>query len=185
MISPWHYRLASKIIHRGGIIAYPTEAVYGLGCDPLNYHAVEKICQLKNRSLDQGLILIAANVEQVQPYTDCTHAQLNKLTTKKNAQLTWLVPANPHCPGWVTGQHDSIAIRFTNHPIAKKLCKYTKHALISTSANRSGQEPARNALRVKQIFTNELDWILHAEVGAHSRPTEIRDYNSGDIIRQG
>lgn len=185
MISPWHYRLASKIIHRGGIIAYPTEAVYGLGCDPLNYHAVEKICQLKNRSLDKGLILVASDPGQLLGYTTIPLTQLNKLATSANAAISWLVPAHPHCPPWLSGNHDTIAVRFSRHPVVKTLCENSGYALVSTSANQSGLPPRRTALGVQQIFGTEVDLILHANTGGKNRPSEIRDFNTGETLRAG
>ncbi len=184
-MTPWQLRLATKIIHRGGIIAYPTEAVFGLGCDPLDFNAVETICQLKNRSLSKGLILIASDLEQVRPFTSATPAQLRKLETKTSTPTTWIMPAHPHCPRWLTGKHQGIAIRITKHPIAQQLCEQLGHALVSTSANISNHPAARTALDVQRIFAENVDMILHADTGGYHQASEIRDVRSNRILRPG
>ncbi len=169
-MTPWQYRLATKIIRRGGIIAYPTEAVFGLGCDPLNYTAVKNLCLLKNRSLSKGLILIASQPEQILSYISATPAQLKKLSAITTTPVTWLIPAHPDCPAWLTGKHDSIAIRITRHPVASELCQRLGQALVSTSANISHQTAARKALDVQRIFGDSLDMIMHADTGGAQAP---------------
>jgi len=182
-MTPWQVRLATKIIRRGGIIAYPTEAVFGLGCDPLNYTAVENLCLLKHRSLSKGLILIASQLEQVRAYVSATPAQLKKLSSISTYPVTWLMPAHPDCPAWLTGKHESIAIRLTRHPLARELCQQLGHALVSTSANISRRPAARTALDVQRLFGDDIDKIIHADTGGAMRPSEIRDVISGKVIR--
>jgi L-threonylcarbamoyladenylate synthase len=181
----WKLRLAKKIIDRGGIIAYPTESVFGLGCDPLNYHAVETICQLKNRSLSKGLILIASHIDQLESFTLLAPAQRKKLHTQRSKPTTWIVPASKDCPPWLRGQYEGIAVRLTRHPLARQLCEHMGHALISTSANISQHPAARNALTVQRIFGQKLDLILHADTGQFSQPSEIIDIRSNKLIRRG
>lgn len=180
----WQRRQAARIVHRGGLIAYPTEAVYGLGCDPLNAAAVQRLLTLKNRSMDKGLILIAADFDQLRPY-------LAALSTDDEATLaatwpgpvTWLVPARPETPRWLRGQHRSLAVRVTDHPLAATLCRQLGHPLVSTSANRSGQIPARSPLTVQRQLGPALDLILEGPLGKQSRPTTIRDLASGKTLR--
>jgi len=182
-MTPWQYRLTTNIIRRGGIIAYPTEAVFGLGCDPVNFRAVEEICRLKRRNLSKGLILIASHIDQVRAYVSATPAQLKKLAKTTTSPVTWIMPAQAECPTWLTGNHHSIAVRITRHPIAKTLCQQLGHALVSTSANISRQPAARTALDVQRIFGDELDMIIHADTGDSRRPSEIRDITSGKTLR--
>jgi len=182
-MTPWQLRQAVKCIQQGGIIAYPTEAVFGLGCDPLDLDAVESICSLKHRSLEQGLILIVSRLDQARPYTTASDTQLKKLQKKTSRPITWLLPKSDLCPPWITGQYDSIAIRCTTHPIALQLCEYTGQALVSTSANISRHPPAQNARDVRRIFGNNINIILHDDTGNQTKPSEIRDLISGKKLR--
>lgn len=184
-MSTWKLRLAKKIIDRGGIIAYPTESVYGLGCDPLNYDAVKTLCLLKKRPLSKGLILIASHLEQLQAFTQLSPAQQKILSMPRPKPTTWIVPASKNCPHWLRGQHEGIAVRLTQHPLAQQLCQLTGHALISTSANISQQAAAKNAFTTRRIFGETLDIILHAETGHCPQPSEIININNQKIIRHG
>jgi L-threonylcarbamoyladenylate synthase len=182
-MTPWQLRRAIRIVQRGGIIAYPTEAVFGLGCDPLDFTAVQTICRLKNRSLSKGLILIASDIDQVRPYVSATRAQLGKLMTKSRTPTTWIMPAHPNCPAWLTGKYQGIAIRITEHPIARQLCAQLGHPLVSTSANISHHPAARKALDVQRIFRESVDMIVHADTGGRRRASVIRDVLSDKVLR--
>ncbi len=182
-MTPWQLRQAVKIVRQGGIIAYPTEAVFGLGCDPLDFSAVAAICELKNRSLSKGLILIAADIEQIKPFVSATRAQLDKLARKTTTPTTWIMPAHPHCPAWLSGSHDGIAIRLIKHPPARRLCEHLGHPLVSTSANISHHPAARKALDVQRIFGDSVDMIIHSDTGGGRTASEIRDMRSNKVVR--
>ena len=180
----WQLRQAARVIHGGGLIAYPTEAIYGLGCDPLDAAAVQRLLALKERPMDKGLILIAADIDQLRPY-------LAPLSTKDETTVlatwpgpvTWLLPARPETPHWLRGTHDTLAVRITDHPLAAALCRQLGHPLVSTSANRSGQPPARTPLTVQRQLGRTLDLIVSGPLGNQTRPTIIRDLVSGQILR--
>jgi len=177
---------AIKVITDGGIIAYPTEAVYGLGCDPFNETAVKRLLAIKQRPIEQGLILIAAEWQQVanlvQPISDEKMAEINATWP---GPVTWVFPASPLVPPWIRGQHPSIAIRITGHSIAKQLCQRFNKPLVSTSANLSGQVALHDTVGVKLAFSNKIDYILPGRVGGNPKPSEIRDVLTGNIIRPG
>ena len=183
MTSQFSFKLACRHIHAGGIIAYPTESVIGLGCDPLNENAVNKLLKIKNRSVDKGLILIASSAEQLLPFVKITQQQLEKLTGFQNKPITWLVQASDFAPFWITGYHQKIAVRITRHPIAEQLCEMTGHPLVSTSANVSGHKAAKTLLQTKQYFSDLVDFYLPGNIGVHDKPSEIRDLDSDAIIR--
>ncbi len=170
-----------KILQQGGVIAYPTEAVFGLGCDPLNETAVMRLLALKQRSIDKGLILIASDFSQVADFLLPLNKQQKKYT--QASETTWIFPAKKNAPKWITGKFDSIAIRITRHLAVKQLCQSFGSALISTSANLSGLEPTKTAQEVIEQFNQLLDGVLDNKVGQLSKPTEIRDSISGEIIR--
>lgn len=184
MSSAFLLKQAARICNDGGVIAYPTESVFGLGCDPLNQQAVYKILQLKNRSVDMGLILIASNIEQLLPFIKITSAQKKQLIKKTITPVTWLVQSSNETPEWITGKHKKMAIRITQHPICKRLCGYTNYPLVSTSANPSGRKPAKNNLQVFSYFGNSIDFVLSGKTGRLKNPTEIRDLETNAIIRQ-
>jgi L-threonylcarbamoyladenylate synthase len=180
----WLLSQAARAIHRGGIVAYPTEAVFGLGCDPLNPVAVQDLLTLKQRPMDKGLILIAADLEQLLPFIEpLTSADKAQLAQTWPGPHTWLLPARADTPRWLRGRHDTLAVRVTAHPLAAALCRAAGQALVSTSANPAGKPPATNALRVRRYFPHGLDFIFNGATGGESGPTPIRDWSSKKLIR--
>ncbi len=183
-MNPWQLRQAARIVHAGGLIAYPTEAVYGLGCDPLNAAAVQRLLTLKHRPMDKGLILIASDLDQLRAFL----LPLNPddeatLATTWPGPVTWLLPARPETPRWLRGRHDTLAVRVTDHPLTAALCRTLGHPLVSTSANLAGRPPARDALGVRRAFGDRIDFLLHGPLGGLARPTTIRDLRSGHTLR--
>ena len=183
-MTAWHLRQAAAALRGGGTIAYPTETVFGLGCDPLNPDAIEKLLILKQRPIEKGLILIGAKLEHLRPYINIDDSKLlQKLQTAMPQPTTWIVPARTHTPTWLTGQHRTIAVRITSHPIATELCNRFAGAIVSTSANPAGLAPAQTALTVKRYFHNELDYLLHTTIKSNNKPSEIRDLLSDKVFR--
>jgi L-threonylcarbamoyladenylate synthase len=176
---------AREVLARGGIVAYPTEAVYGLGCDPANAAAVERLLTLKGRDVRKGLILIAADIQGLSPWiAEPTPEVRARLDRTWPGPVTWLLPASSDCPVQVRGDHDTVAARVTAHPAAADLCRAWGGALVSTSANRSGAAPARDASRVRRLFGDEIDLVIDGPVGGLDRPTPIRDARTGATIRE-
>lgn len=175
--------LAIDKIRKGRIIAYPTEAVYGLGCDPLNETAIHHLLSLKNRSIIKGLILIAANWAQLKPYvTPLSDETLTRILSTWPGPVTWLLPASPKTPLWIKGAHDTVAVRITDHPIANALCDQFCSAIVSTSANVEGVPPAKTAQEVRKVFDKDV-YVVGGAVGELSKPTEIRDGVTGKVVR--
>ena len=176
--------VAATCIRAGGIIAYPTEAVFGLGCDPGNLQAVKRLLAMKQRDADKGLILIAAEPAQLAPYLARLTLELeHRLHSAWPGPVTWVVPAHESVSPLLRGAHATLAVRVTAHPVAAALCRRTDSALISTSANLAGQQPARNAAEVRAVFATALDYVLDAPVGAADRPTVIRDLLTARVLR--
>jgi len=170
----------------GGIIAYPTEAVFGLGCDPMDEKATRKLLLLKNRSEQKGLILVAANFAQLQPYlTTLSPVLFDKVTQSWPGPINWLLPVNPSSPKYLRGKFNLQAVRISNHPIVQALCNAFGGAIVSTSANTSRRPAAKTALQVRSYFTNQLDYIVNETVGDQKTPCEIRNSLTDRIIRPG
>ena len=183
-MSHFKLRLAARCIRQGGIIASPTEAVYGLGCDPYNAAAVLRLLALKHRPADKGVILIAANFAQIQPWIQpLSKQQKRRLDQSWPGPTTWLLPASPAVPVWIRGKHDRIALRITAHPLAKALCETTGSAIVSTSANISQQNPAKSVMSVRRYFADRLDFILAGPLGGLAKPTTIKDLITGETTR--
>jgi len=183
-VNRWHILHAVEIIRSGGVIAYATEAVFGLGCDPRNSEAVKRLLQLKQRKPEKGLILIASTFEQIEPYILPLDTKTKRRIDKSwPGPTTWLLPVRPEVPHWISGGHKKIAIRITAHPQAKALCEALEGPLVSTSANRHQQQAARSVMHVRRIFTNQLAYILPGKIGAQGNPTEIRDAETNKVIR--
>lgn len=185
-MTPFQLREAVRALRCGGVIAYPTEAVYGLGCDPLNPDAVLRLLNLKRRPMDKGLILVAADFAQLQPYLLPLAATLaQQVRASWPGPVTWLLPVPPQVPVWLRGRHDSLAVRVSAHPVVRALCTAFGGPIVSTSANPTGQRPARDPLTVRRLFAGSVDCILHAPLGGLGRPTEIRDGRTGRLVRAG
>jgi L-threonylcarbamoyladenylate synthase len=182
--SQWQLHAAAHWVRNGGVIAYPTEAVFGLGCDPAQRRAVERILTLKCRPAAQGLILIASEWRQLQPWLIPVPSRWeDKLRRSWPGPVTWLIPANRSCPRWLTGDHDSLAVRVSAHPLVRRLCDALDRAIVSTSANRSGHRPARSVLDVRLQFGARLDFVLPGRLGTLEKPTPILDLASGRVVR--
>lgn len=177
-------RLARAVaaVKAGGVIAYPTEAVYGLGCDPRNRAAVLRLLRLKRRPVNKGLILIAADARQLMPYVTDIPAHVRATWP---GPVTWLLPARKDVPRWIRGRHSSIAVRVTAHATAAALCRAAGRALVSTSANPSRERPARSYRETATRLGAGVDYIVRGRTGGARRPTEIRDARTRKIVRAG
>ncbi len=184
-MNAWQLNRAVRVLRQGGVIAYPTEAVWGLGCDPWNEAAVMRLLRLKRRPVDKGLILVASSIDQVQPLlTPLTLSQRQSVMDSWPGPVTWLIPDPADMiPDWVKGRHDSVAIRVSAHPLVKHLCDAWGGPLVSTSANPSAAQPAKTNLKVKTYFGSGLDFILNGELGGRDRPSEIRSISDFSVIR--
>lgn len=177
-----------EVLHQGGVIAYPTEAVFGLGCDPQQDAAIEKLLALKQRPADKGLILIAAEERQLYPYLDLqqiSEATWQRVRASWPGHVTWLLPVAPTVSTLLRGVHSTLAVRVTTHAQVQTLCTAFGGPLVSTSANLAGQSPARTVQEVIQQFDDQLDAVLSGDTGGADKPSEIRDAMTGRILRPG
>jgi L-threonylcarbamoyladenylate synthase len=178
-------REAARLLRAGGVVAYPTEAVYGLGCDPLNGEAVLRLLDIKQRPMHMGVILIGSRIEHFAPFIDPPpRAVQEALDRTWPGPVTWLLPCRPETPVWLRGRHESLALRVTDHPLAAALCDAFGGAIVSTSANTSGHPPARTALQAR-IRCPGIDRVLNGPTGGRSRPSEIRDARTRTVVRAG
>lgn len=177
---------AAELLRAGGVLAYPTEAVFGLGCDPQDLAAFERVFSLKQRPPSQGVLLIAAEFAQVERYIALDQVpkeRMDDALATWPGPFTWIFPRSAAVPAWVAGNHDGIALRVTAHAPTAVLCHAFGGAIVSTSANPHGQPPARSPQEVAGYFGDALDGLLAAPLGGAAQPSVIRDVLTGAIIR--
>jgi L-threonylcarbamoyladenylate synthase len=177
-------RHAADLLLAGGVIAYPTEGVFGLGCLPDDTAAVERILAIKNRAANKGLILIAASAGQFDGWVDPQH--LAKIPEPDSQQpVTWICRPSARVPAIVTGEHPGLAVRVTTNPVAAAICDAVGMPIVSTSANKSGRPVARNPMVVQRQFGRLVDYVVPGRCGPARGPSEIRDMESGKVLRPG
>jgi L-threonylcarbamoyladenylate synthase len=184
MATDFAIRHAAHCIRRGGIIAYPTETVYGLGCDPLNAAAVNAINILKGRDASKGLILLASRLQQLDALIEVADPDDRAAIVGERQPTSWVVPARARAPRWITGRHQTVAIRISTHPLVIELCDSLDHALVSTSANPAGKKPSLNALQLHHYFDGLVDAMLISNHNCSGRPSSIRDLKSRKLLRK-
>jgi L-threonylcarbamoyladenylate synthase len=183
MFSSWQVQRAARTVRAGGVIAYPTEAVWGLGCDPWDERAVARLLALKSRQQHKGLILVADDSRQFDfLLRDLPQRWLERLANTWPGPNTWLVPHQQRLPPWITGAHANVALRVSDHPRVRDLCRLTG-PLVSTSANPVGRPAARSRLRLEQYFRGQLDAVLGGTLGGRRNPSAIRDLRTGEVHR--
>ena len=178
--------VAAEAVAAGGVLAYPTEAVWGLGCDPWNREAVQQILTIKRRPMEKGLIMVAADESAIAPLLKhLTPEQIKRMRQTWPGPVTWVIPdSQGWAPEWVRGSHSSIAVRISRHPVVQALCQSWDKPLISTSANRAGEEPLRSQGDVEALLGDEVDFIVPGTVGdLESEPSRIFDLVSGKQLR--
>ena len=174
-----------EILRGGGVIAYPNESVFGLGCLPDKEPAVQRLLQLKGRDRSLGLILIAAEWDQFEGWAANKEALRNSRQVRESRGITWAVAAHPNAPDWITGGRNTIAVRRSLHPPAAALSLAVGSPLVSTSCNPHGMPPARTAAEAVEYFGEQVDWIMPGECGDLQGPSEIRDAATGEVLRPG
>ncbi|MGV3344547.1 L-threonylcarbamoyladenylate synthase type 1 TsaC [Enterobacteriaceae bacterium LUAb1] len=176
-----------EILQQQGVIAYPTEAVFGLGCDPDSEQAVRQLLTLKQRPIEKGLILIAADYQQLLPYVadeQLTPTQRHRMNLCWPGAVSWVLPARSLTPKWLTGRFNSLAVRVSSHPDVRLLCQTFGKPLVSTSANLTGQPPCRTYDEVLAQFGHDFP-VYPGETSGRKNPSEIRDIITGELFRQG
>jgi L-threonylcarbamoyladenylate synthase len=183
MVNSWRVKQAAKAVRAGAVIAYPTEAVWGLGCDPWDEEAVNRLLMIKGRLMDKGLILVADNIRQFDfLFEDFPELWMDRMASTWPGPNTWLVPHQNLLPLWITGQHETVALRVSDHPLVRDLCAAVG-PLVSTSANPQGRPAARTRLRVQQYFSGQIDYVLGGNLGGRKNPSVIRDLATGHVVR--
>lgn len=184
-VPAWRQQPLREVLASDGVIAYPTEGVWGLGCLPDCLDAVQRILDLKRRPAHKGLILVAAEPEQLSPWIDWGALPLDRLSEILGTwpgPTTWVLPCYSHVSPLLRGKFDTLAVRISAHPVVRSLC-HRHGPLVSTSANHAGRRAAKTELQVRQWFNSEIDAVIPGKLGGRKGPSEIRDGLTGESFR--
>ncbi|TFH75507.1 tRNA threonylcarbamoyladenosine biosynthesis protein RimN [Gammaproteobacteria bacterium LSUCC0112] len=183
-------KVAAHRLMQGGVIAYPTEAVWGLGCDPQNEEACLELLQIKQRPIQKGMILIAGQIGDFEEILAAlSPGQYKKLDVAwqqqgKTGAVTFLVPdVLDQIPFWIKGSHRAVALRVSHHPVVRSLCKEFGGPIVSTSANITGKLPARSRVLVEKYFGSQLNFVVPGQLGGARNPSKIVDFSTGQLVR--
>jgi len=180
----------TRDLKAGELIAYPTEAVFGIGCDALNVTALKKLRASKNRTRHKGFIVICSSVEQLKksfPNLQLTTKQWGQLTQQQNHPTTWLIPIGQHVKTspnrYLVGNNRTLAVRITEHPLAKALCEEFGGPIVSSSANKAGARPAKKLIQVRKNFRSKIKNYVNGALGSSLEPSQIIDIKTGKVVR--
>jgi len=180
----WQLDLAVKTLKDGGVIAYPTESVFGLGCDASNLKAIARLLAIKQRSYQKGLIVLVSDIRQALPLlAPLSSAQIDKIDQPSIRATTWLIDKQADLSPLLVGQHQKLAVRVTDNPIAKKLCDLFAKPIISTSCNLNGKPASSQVSDIRNKMILKVDQIVGGNCSGQP-PSRIVDLDSGAIIRQ-
>jgi len=179
-------RAAAQIVRRGGLVVYPTETVYGLGCDPLNVQAVKRVLDVKG-DRKKPLPVLAASIVDADKVAFVS-PNGKKLAAKFwPGHLTMVFPKKPALPDIVTFGWDSVGLRIPNNDVALQLISLSGGLLIGSSANRTGEEPARRVQEISGELKEMVDVVLDGGPAVQGRPSTVVDLTSEKprILREG
>lgn len=177
---------AINALNNDGVICYATEGVWGLGCHPQSKQAFKRLLQIKNRPLHKGVILIAGDISQLYKYIEINDDIIKLFNAHRNDFITFVVPKSQSCPQYLCGDFDSVAVRITNYQHLKELCLLAKTPIVSTSANKTGQETVKSIKQAQEVFADRIDSYVTFPLGNQNKPSKIIKWNNGaiEIIRQ-
>ena len=178
-------RVAVRVLLSGGIIACPTEGVWGLSCRATDKIAIKRLLELKKRSSEKGLIILVSSLQQVKEWIGPIPCYAREhLHSEGHRPITWLLPSTSKCPPILNGGRHSVAIRIVNLFNLIHFCKKVG-PIVSTSANHSGCQPLLLRHQVVARFGKTIDWICAGRTGGLKGPTRIEDPINRRIIRPG
>ena len=181
----WQAQFSAHVLRQGGVIAHPTEAVWGLACDPFSEVSVDYLLALKGRPVEKGLILVSSNISHFSSLLKPLNSDMTSRFCEPQARpTTWIVPDPLQItPAWIRGAHSGVAVRVSTHPVIKELSRFFGGPIISTSANPTGKKPAMSVREIRQYFKGDMDYILPGSLGGSLRPSQIIDLATGNILR--
>lgn len=181
----WRANYAVHVLRQEGVIAHPTEAVWGLACDPFSETAVQRLLDLKGRPREKGLILISSDPAHFAGLLAPLSLELQaRFSARQPRPTTWIVPdLRQQIPQWLRGKHAGVAVRVSQHPVVHALTSRFRGPIVSTSANPAGRSPAMNLGDIRHYFSGRIDYVVNGSLGEANRPSRIIDLQSGQVLR--
>jgi len=173
---------AAEVVRQGGVICYPTEAVWGLGCHPMDFSAVSRIMKIKRRCEQQGVILVASRQQQLAPYISASCDVLDKAEAYWPGFVTCVLTKSAICPDYLSGCHMTIAVRVSAFATIQQLCELAQSALVSTSANRHGEPPLKTLAAARSVFADSVDYYVDEPLGGALKPSRIIGFDQHETI---
>ena len=177
---------AAQTLKEGGVIACPTEGVFGLSARVNDVNAVQRVISIKHRALNKGLIVVASDIAMLEGtvnFAQLSQDSMRLIHEKWPGHATFIVPAHPSLPSVLTGGRNTVAVRVSAFPLLQELCRQTNCPIVSTSANISGNEPVADLDELKRVFGYVVDYILDEPCQGLSKPSTIYDAMTGAILR--
>jgi L-threonylcarbamoyladenylate synthase len=179
-------RAAGFLMKQGGVVVYPTETVYGLGCVPSDTDASQRVCEIKQRA-DKPLPLICADITAARKIVEMDSAAEKLAARFWPGPLTIVLPARVKYSMWVNHGASTLGVRVSPHSVASMLAKEAGGVIVSTSANISGGEPAMSASEAMDIFGNKVDIILDGGRSQGGESSTVVDLTGEEVwlLRKG
>ncbi len=177
---------AAVIVQQGGVVIYPTETVYGLGCNPAIVEAAKRVCFIKGRA-DKPLPIACADMETARRIVDFSPAAERVASRFWPGPLMLVLPAKVEYSIWITHGASTLGVRVPDHPVALKLAKLSGGVIVSTSANKSGETPSITAREAFEQIGGEVDLVLDGGPAPMTQPSTVLDLSGEQawILRKG
>ncbi len=171
-----------KILKKGGLVVYPTDTIWGIGCDATNKKSIEKIYKLKHRIEEKRFIILVSNKEEILKYVEDAPPTIWDLTNQYNTPLTVIYPRAKNLPKNLIAPDGSVAIRITKDEFCKKIIENLNKPIISTSANISGEIPPLVYSMISDDITKKVDYVAEYK---RNKVTEIKPSTIIKIMDDG
>ena len=183
-MSPWALNRLVHELSNGAVIGYPTDTIWGFGCDPYASESVFRIFQIKQRRVEKGLILLSSKLEYCEPFIKLNQQQRDQVSLPSERPTTWLVDASDDCPPWICGNHTTVAIRITDHPLLAYLCRATAQSTGLDQRER-GRQVDRPAARCNcaDSSATQLDFIVTGFNTGGGQASQIKSLATGNLLR--
>ncbi|GAT62804.1 L-threonylcarbamoyladenylate synthase [Paludibacter jiangxiensis] len=173
------------VLRKGGVILYPTDTVWGLGCDATNEEAVKRIYEIKQRADNKAMLVLMDSTAKLQAYVSEIPDLAYDLIDMSAKPLTIIYPQGKNLAANLLGDDGSIGIRVSNEDFSKKLCEMFRRPIVSTSANISGVPTPRNFAQISQEIIDAVDYVVQYRQDDLSEPapSSIIKLGPGSLVK--
>ncbi|WP_455612101.1 L-threonylcarbamoyladenylate synthase [Bacteroides sp.] len=176
---------ACQVMNEGGVILYPTDTIWGIGCDATNEEAVRRVYQIKQRSDSKAMLVLVDSPVKVDFYVQDVPEVAWDLIEVADKPLTIIYSGARNLASNLIAEDGSVGIRVTNEEFSKRLCQQFRKAIVSTSANISGQPSPANYSEITEELKSMVDYVVgyRQEEMGHPKPSSIIKLDKGGVIK--